>query len=121
MKKASRFIAKCAAIAGVTAVVHAADLETGEWTGTVTPPMAEATPATFTVGDADGEVQISISNRGMMLDFRDIEVTDDGIAFTWSPGPDVRCELELHDDGSYAGPCTDPDGGIGRVTMVPPE
>ena len=104
----------------VCATVQSAELQMGQWTGTVTPPNGDSNPATFTVGEADGQLQISISLMGMMLDFRDIELTDEGIGFTWSPGPDVRCQLALQEDRSYAGECTDQSGGTGYVTMVPP-
>ena len=105
----------------VCASAYSAELPTGQWTGTVTPPNGDSTPATITVGEADGQLRISISLMGLMLDFRDIELTDEGISFTWSPGPDVRCELALQEDRSYAGECTDPEGGTGYVTMAPPE
>ena len=32
----------------------------------------------------------------------DIEVHEDGISFSFMPGPLVECELEAQDDGSYA-------------------
>jgi hypothetical protein len=57
----------------------------------------------------------------MMLDLRDIEVSDDGIVFTWEPGPEVHCQLNLQNDETYAGECTDENGGMGNMTMVPPE
>ena len=120
MTRTNRFLATFVAAAVVPAALLAADLPTGEWTGTVTPPEGTATPATFTVGQADGQTAISVSVMGLNLEFREIEITDDGLAFTWTPGPDVRCQLELQDDSTYSGPCTDTEGGTGHITMVPP-
>jgi len=121
MARTMKYLSACAAVVCVSLVARAADLETGDWTGTVTPPDGEMAQVTFAVSEEAGEPRITISAMGMMLDFRDIEVTDSSIAFTWTPGPDVRCTLDLQDDSSYSGACTDPDGGTGHITMVPPE
>lgn len=121
MRKAIRFLVACAAITAGAALVQAAELATGEWSATVTPPMGQATPATLTVGEADGQLQISLAVMGMNFAFRDIVLTDVGLSFTWTPGVDVQCELELQDDASFDGPCTDTNGGMGRIRMMPPE
>lgn len=119
-KMAVGFAATALAVA-VCSQVLAGEIQAGEWTGTISPPSGEDAPARFTIGEVDGQIQISISVSGMMLELRDIEVTDDGIMFTWEPGPEVHCELNLQDDDSYAGECTDANGGTGYMTMVPPE
>lgn len=100
---------------------YAAELQTGEWSGTITPPEGVTMPTTFTVSEAGGELRISVLFMNMPVDLRDIELTDDGISFNWSPGPNVRCELDLQDDGSYSGGCVDQSGGMGHMSMVPPE
>jgi hypothetical protein len=56
----------------------------------------------------------------MTLDFRDLELTDEGIIFAWSPGLEVHCQPDLQDDRSYAGACTDENHGTGQISMVRP-
>jgi hypothetical protein len=122
----NRSFRKLAAVLATTASALAlcaaarAQLPTGEWTGTITPPEGAAEAVTFTVGEAGGELQISFDVGGVTFDFRDIQVTDDAINFTWNPGIDVHCQLDLQEDSSYAGPCTDTNGDTGHIAMVPP-
>jgi hypothetical protein len=121
LPKFAAALTAAAIVLAASAAVRAAELEPGQWTGTITPPQGSAAPAEFTVSETGDQVEISVSVMGMVLPFRDIEIGDDSLVFTWTPGPDVRCELDLQDDKSYTGACTDTEGGIGHITMMPPE
>ena len=121
-----RFGATAAVVSGLVSAlaicgIARADLQPGEWTGTITPPEGVSAPATFTVGEAEGMILISVLVVNMSFDFRDIEVTDDAVRFTWTPGIDVHCDLGLQEDDSYSGECIDEAGDTGYITMVPPE
>jgi hypothetical protein len=97
-------------------------LQVGKWTGTVTPPNAEVTPVTFDVKSSNDTISIQI-NAGEHGTFAasDIALAGTKLTFSFTPGPKVMCVLNKKDDGSFAGECTDPDGGAAQMTMLPPK
>ena len=50
----------------------------------------------------------------------EIDLDDGVLQFVWYPGPRIECMLEKNEDGSFEGPCSDPEGDTGFITMAPP-
>ena len=99
---------------------QAQQLQTGTWTGTITPPNTESAQATYNVRMSGDTLKITIMTPFGDLDFSDIKVQSDRITFTFIPGTPVNCTLMLREDKSYAGDCVDSDGDTGVLVMVPP-
>lgn len=98
-----------------------AKLATGAWTGTVSPPGEPTLSITYDVSYAGDTLQIRI-NAGEHGQFtvRELSHTATRISFSFTPGPDVVCALDLNDEGVYAGDCTDDGGTPVAMTMTPP-
>jgi len=110
----------CAMIAAGSAGLRAGQVQTGEWTGTVTATNGEPLEATFAVSGSAGQIGISLSVAGGTLDVLDVDTTVDGISFTLGSGTGARCSLDRQDDGGYAGTCVDARGAAAPITMRPP-
>jgi hypothetical protein len=123
MKVKTLLIACSALLIGLPAASSAQTIKAGTWTGTVQPPGTEVYPVTYVVAVAKDSVAITIRQEQMgTFQARDIRVLADRITFAWSPGNDnVKCVLMKKDDNSYAGDCTDADGGTGHLVMIPPK
>jgi hypothetical protein len=117
-----RLLAALAFLALGPAVAAAQKLEAGTWTGTVAPPDGGALEVTYEVKVAGDTVAITIVAAGQgSFAFNDVKVANGKLTFTWAPGPTLKCELALREDKSWAGPCTDPGGSTGQLTMIPPK
>jgi hypothetical protein len=123
MKVASLLIACSALLIGLPAASSAQTIEAGTWTGTVQPPGNEVYQVTCVVSGTKDSVAITIRQEQLgSFPARDIRVLADRITFTWSPGNDnVKCILMKKDDSSFAGDCTDAEGGTGHLVMIPPK
>lgn len=98
-------------------------LEPGKWTGTVTPPGEEATvQVTYDVAMKGDTIGITI-NAGEHGSFSasEVKLTDATLTFWFMPGPRVDCTLTRREDGAFQGPCTDAEGGVASMLMVPPK
>lgn len=101
--------------------VHAQQLESGAWTGAMSPPGAGSVAVNYTVAEVDGALSISLSVMGESVPFSDVSLDGDELTFWWEPGPRVSCTLIRQDDGSFEGQCTDGSvGGEGTMAMRPP-
>lgn len=100
------------------------ELPEGTWTGTMSPPGAEAIPVTFEVGASNGAVSIVMRSAQVEgeMPFQDVRVDGDQLTFWWEPGVRVNCALERTEAGGFTGACTGESGpeGAGTITMVPP-
>lgn len=103
------------------------ELATGTWSGTVTPPDDAPLSVEYEVSyDEEGALQITLIPPPDVaapprIPFRDIELQEEILLFSWAAGPEVTCELLLQEDGSFEGECWDDDGTPGQLTMVPPK
>ncbi|MGH7460331.1 MAG: hypothetical protein ACREMA_04795 [Longimicrobiales bacterium] len=101
---------------------QAQKLEPGKWTGSVTSPGEQtAMPVTFDVtlkGDTIG-ITVSAGEHGSFT-FSEVKLADNTLTFWFSPGPRVDCKLARREDGAFAGACTDTQGGVATMVMVPP-
>lgn len=101
--------------------MHAQQLESGAWTGAMSPPGEGSVPVTYLVAEVDGALSISMSAMGESLPFSDVSLDGDELTFWWEPGPRVSCTLLRQDDGSFEGQCRDGSvGGEGTLVMRPP-
>jgi len=101
--------------------IGSAQMKAGAWTGTVTPPDNPAVDATFDVRVSGDSTHITIKVEFGDFPAHDVKVLDDRVTFTFEPGVPVNCVLMLQENGNYSGDCTDPNGEIGVIVMVPPE
>jgi hypothetical protein len=107
----------------VLAPAHAQNLETGTWAGSVTAP-GETLPMDVTYdvkmnGDTIG-ITVNAGEHGT-FPFRDVRLSDQTLTFWFSPGVRVECTLTRREDGAFAGPCRDSEGGNASMVMVPPK
>lgn len=102
---------------------HAQKLEPGKWSGSVTPPGEQlAMEVTYDVtvnGDTIG-ITVDAGEHGS-FPFSEVKLSDKTLTFWFAPGPRVDCTLTLREDGAFAGPCRDSDGGIASMAMLPPK
>jgi hypothetical protein len=70
-------------------------------------------------GDTIG-ITVNAGEHGSFT-FSDVKLTDKGLTFWFMPGPRVECALTRLEDGAFAGPCRDPEGGIATMVMIPPK
>lgn len=68
--------------------------------------------------------KISMNAAGVVIDFKQITLTDGQLGFQMNPGEEVDCLLELGDGGVYKGECrsvSDPDAAqVIKIFMRPP-
>jgi hypothetical protein len=97
-----------------------ARLAVGTWTGVVIPPNQEAVNVTYEVAyTADTLAIMLVAGDHGRFALNEIVVGETKLNFSFTPGPKVVCALSLKDTG-YAGECTDDDGNVVPMTMVPP-
>ena len=53
--------------------------------------------------------------------FSDVKLADKTLTFYFTPGPRVDCKLARSEDGAFAGTCTDTQGGVASMVMIPPK
>lgn len=94
----------------------------GKWTGSVAPSDGPPVLLTFDVTLAGDSLGVVI-HAGEHGDFTvtEIRLAEKTLNFTFTPGPVVRCNLTLNDEGGYAGNCMEDDGSVAVMTMVPPK
>lgn len=100
-----------------------AQLASGTWTGTMSPPGGQPIPVTFEVSGAGSELSVEMSAPMIpdAIPFNDIRIDGPSMTFWWEPGIRVDCTLTRDAGGGYAGSCSDGgDRGAGALTMVPP-
>lgn len=117
-------VVAAALLSALTVVpAEAQTLQVGKWTGSVTPPDEPiATEVTYDVtlrGDTISITATAAEHGSFPLN--DVKLTDGVLTFWFQPGPRVDCTLNRRDDGSFAGDCRDPDGGVAGMVMVPPK
>jgi len=111
-----------AALVGVPAAVAAQSIEAGKWTGTVLPPDGQTTEVTYDVtvkGDTIG-ITVSAGEHGTFT-FNEVKLADNKLTFSFQPGVLVKCALARRADGAFEGQCTDAEGGVAQMLMVPPK
>ena len=110
------------AVIAIGLTVYAQELETGTWSGTLTPPGDAAMDITYDVSYDEGELSITINipEMGGSLSASDISVDGETLSFSFAPGPQVDCDLQRQEDGSFAGDCSPGGGESGHMTMVAP-
>ena len=98
-----------------------AKLVSGTWTGAITTPgNPTPTDIEYEVVYKEDALAITLVVAGReRFPLEDIEVSDGKISFSFRPGPHVVCVLK-HGEAAYAGECTDGEGGVAPLTMVPP-
>ena len=111
------------AVIAIGGTVHAQGLKTGTWSGTIAPPGDVATDITYDVSYDEGALSITINipEMGGSLSASDISLDGETLSFSFTPGPQVDCNLQRQEDGSFAGDCSPGGGEAGHLTMVPPE
>jgi hypothetical protein len=99
----------------------ASKLETGAWTGKVTPPEGITVDVTYDVAYAGDTLKINI-NAGEHGTFNttDVKLEADKLSFRFRPGPEVVCVLNKKELG-YAGTCTGEDGSVATMELSPPK
>lgn len=112
-----------AGLIATPAALGAQRLESGTWSGTVTPPGEAAVPVTYAVRQTTDSLSITITANGIgSFPLRNVKIADGKMTFDWSPGDAfASCQLTRREDGSWGGACQDNNGGMGAMTMVPPK
>ena len=122
MKKAAMLVMALLMLLGLPAVTAAQQIEPGKWTGRVAPPDGPAGDVTYDVtirGDTIAIV-VNAAEHGT-FPFHDVKLNRDTLTFWFEPGPRVECTLQRREDGTFAGSCKDPQGGIAQMLMTPPK
>ena len=105
---------------------EAPTLETGTWTGGLTPMNHPdmTMPMTYDVRrDADGLAISLAGEQGEMTPTHDVALDGDTLRFAFNEPEEnvlLTCALGRQADASYAGRCTDAEGKWAHFTMVPP-
>ncbi|HSL69768.1 MAG TPA: hypothetical protein VK864_05970, partial [Longimicrobiales bacterium] len=53
--------------------------------------------------------------------FNEVKLADNKLTFSFQPGVLVKCALTRRADGAFEGQCTDAEGGVAQMLMVPPK
>ena len=122
MKKTVTLLMALLPLLLVPAITAAQKLEPGKWTGTVAPPDGSVNDVTYDVALRGDTIAISV-NAGQhgVHRFNDVKLDNNRLTFWFEPGPRVECTLQRRDDGAFQGSCTDPQGGIAQMLMLPPK
>lgn len=107
--------------ASAQTAASAAKLVTGTWKGWITTPGNQTpTDITFEVEyKADSLAITLVAGEHGKFPLNEIQVTDKKLSFFFTPGPKVTCVLDQKDTG-YAGDCTDTEGNVVPLQMLPP-
>jgi len=112
------------AVLGTSLASASPELELGTWTGFMTPPNLDPSPATYDVEKHEGVLSINLHQPGGVIPLSDIDFDGSSISFSMAgPGMVLVCELDRTESGAYAGECMNtatPDAPKGKLTMVPP-
>lgn len=112
-----------AAMVALTPVSGIAQEEVMEWEGTLERPHKKVKNVEFVVIKSGARTAgITMRHEGTDYPFKDVEVSDDRISFSWTPGNagDIQCVVILHEDGSYRGTCPlSESGNYLGITMLP--
>lgn len=107
--------------ASAAAQQAAPKLETGKWTGKVTPPDGEAVDVTYDVAYAGDTLKITINAAAHgTFNTTDVKLEGSKLSFKFRPGPEVVCVLEKK-EADYVGSCTDEGGGVALIDLSPPK
>ena len=107
--------------ASASAQQPAAKLETGKWTGIVTPPDGNAVNVTYDVTYAADTLKITIiANEHGTFQATESKLEGTKLSFKFRPGPEVVCVLEKK-EAKFEGSCTDEGGGVALIDMSPPK
>ena len=96
-------------------------LESGNWTGTVTPPGEQTVDLVYVVGYAGDTLHITM-NAGQHGIYEAIEpkIEAGKLSFGLQLDRRIYCVLDAKDDG-FAGICTDDGGGAATMDFWPPK
>ena len=122
MSKIKLVVLALAALSAAPAAVAAQKMEAGKWTGRVLPPGGQNTDVTYDVtvkGDTIG-ITLSAGEHGTFT-ATEVKLADTKLTFTFQPGVLVKCALARRGDGAFEGECTDEEGGVAQMLMMPPK
>lgn len=107
---------------GLSACSDERPIESGTWTGFVTPPGMDRIDSSFDVAYNDDSLDVTLSVDGLDEPFRlhNVQAGDSALTFWWEPLMRVDCTLHSDDDGAYRGECLDGRGDVGPIVMAPP-
>ena len=97
-------------------------LETGAWTGKVTPPDGMTVDVIYDVAYAGDTLKITIrAGEHGSFETKDVKLEADKLSFRFTPGaPEVLCVLNKKEQ-NYAGTCTGNDGSVATMDLSPPK
>lgn len=112
------------ALLGTSLTIASPEMETGTWTGFMTPPNLDPSPATYDMERHEGILSINLHQPGGVIPLFDIDFDGSSLSFSMAgPGMILVCNLGETDSGAYEGQCMNtatPDAPKGKLTMVPP-
>ena len=102
---------------------QAQPLDTGHWTGEVIGPdgLPKAVIYEVAVENDTLMINLNVPNIGITLPLKEIKLTEGTLFFSFEAPELLECNLQLQNDGSYNGVCSDPSGTTGLMTMIPPQ
>ncbi|HSM16726.1 MAG TPA: hypothetical protein VK845_06985 [Gemmatimonadales bacterium] len=114
------FLALLAIVAGMLSTpLPAQTLEAGSWFGSMQPPE---TPEPFRIDyevSYDGDVMRIVALGGdNSLVLNEARFENGNLVYWFQPGPRVDCVLEPDGKDTYAGDCSDTDGGTGQMMIT---
>jgi TolB protein len=97
-------------------------LQTGTWTGTVTPPNEGAIEASFDVAYRGDTLTITLRLAQVgTVPLQEARVADGVLRFYLpTPAERIACELKVMPGGVYQGNCQDSRSESGTIVMAPP-
>jgi len=105
-----------------SSIPFAQSIKVGTWTGTMTPPNGETSDVKYEVEIIGDSLSITLISAAMgNFPLQDIQLEKGKLVFSWNPGLQIDCSLNLQNDGRYEGQCIDANEGKGKLTMVPPK
>lgn len=120
MRTAAFSLVVGSALAVAPALV-AQSLTPGSWTGTMALASGPQVVMIYRVTATGDSVTLTMQAvNGPEIPASIMELEKDRLIFTWGAEPLTTCRLQRRKDGSYAGKCTNPDGPVGDIAMIPP-
>ena len=93
----------------------------GNWVGTVIHLTGRHMDVVYMVRLPGDSLQITMEVDGYGdFAFEEIRITQDSLAFQWTPSFTLDCAMFRLPTGVYQGACKDPWGGFGGIIMAPP-